>query len=224
MLGASGRVLAWEHAGEGGPTLLVDETLSPHLLESIQPLIAIICSVRTIELFIESRDHAAGRVSEAFVAALQQYLSGFRDTVAQLERKFASGSIRLQALKMHVTLFERRLGLLSVFVRELWQSRASGGALLQRLEGLADRFAGDRDCRSFIEGLLAQSALPFAAMLKNWLETGQLDDPYHEFMVHSKQAGEGAKYECPFSVRMIPGALIMLCRSSRRPKRTSPWS
>lgn len=197
-MGVSGRFLAWDRSE--GASLLVDETLSPHLVESIKPLITIVQSLKTIELFIVQKSHSTGRVLGAFIAATQRYITDFRDVVAQLEKSFASGSIRLQIAKVHVVPFEKHLGLLASFVTELEQSHASGGALLRRLEYLADRFSGDRSCRSFVENITAQSALPFVHMLRSWLEAGEVDDPCNEFMVGLKRPNDTANCECPFSV------------------------
>lgn len=191
--------MAWDRSEEG-PSLLVDETLSPHLVESIKPLLTIVYSLKTIELFITQRSHSTGRVAEAFIAATRRYIASFRDVVAQLERSFISGSTRLQILKVHVLPFEKHLSLLASFVTELQQSHDSGGALLRRLEQLADRFSGDRNCRSFVEDIIAQSALPFVHMLRSWLETGEVDDPQNEFMICLKRPSDTANGECPFSV------------------------
>ena len=59
-----------------------------------------------------------------------------------------------------------------------------GGDLLNSLQKLAKyNYSGDSRCNEILNHLLSVCAVHYARMLKSWLSTGRLHDPYKEFMI-----------------------------------------
>jgi hypothetical protein len=70
------------------------------------------------------------------------------------------------------------------------QELTSAG-LLNLLHHRLGALGGDAAGRTLVERLLAAAVEPYFEILGGWLSTGVLDDPYNEFMVKVRPAGEG---------------------------------
>ncbi len=185
LLGLSGRYVVKDSSEENA--FLVDESLSPSIVESIVPILRAGCSFDYLERFAATNVlFSDGRICQAFSARIRQLLQEFRQVVVMLERKFNSGSLGLQQFGFHLQPFERNLQVLSATVRTINEQRLRGGSILVLLERSIGQHSGDKAIRSMLEDLLVKCAAPFLDMLSGWLQSGLLDDPCGEFMIRPR--------------------------------------
>lgn len=75
------------------------------------------------------------------------------------------------------------------------QDALTSAGLLNLLLAKQRSLAGDRPGQVLLGRLLEAAAEPYFGILEKWLTRGELDDPYHEFMVKV-----GGKYAVKMSV------------------------
>jgi gamma-tubulin complex component 2 len=63
------------------------------------------------------------------------------------------------------------------------QDALTSAGLLNLLTAKQRSLAGDRPSQLLLGRLLEAAAQPYFGILEKWLCRGELDDPYHEFMV-----------------------------------------
>lgn len=129
----------------------------------------------------------AGIIRQSFCRAVAQELNEYLKLVAFLETSLngvpgpegPSGSVTLK----RVVFWFHDASLLLGFLRELVEEAVTfrGGSLLSFLEQF--RQHGNERMRAVVARILDQMLVPFGEMLQEWLDEGNLADPYGEFFV-----------------------------------------
>jgi len=160
-----------------------------------------------------------GIIRQSFCRAVAQELNEYLKLVAFLETSLNSstnsdssaGPVTLK----RVVFWFHEAGLLLRFLRELVEQAAAlrGGSLLSFLEQF--RQHGNERMRQVVARILDQIMIPFGEMLQEWLDEGNLADPFGEFFVAGSKVDvlSTASYE---SSSMVNGTELWQQRFSLR--------
>ena len=130
-----------------------------------------------------------GQVSQAVAASMKDRLRDFYVLVAQLEHQHRMGRLTLHRMWYYAQQHMRLLRSLAVTVcagadgANASECAVAGAPLLDLLAAAAAGSGGDPVASEALSGLLRAACAPYAAMLRQWLTTGDVDDRFHEFMV-----------------------------------------
>lgn len=121
-----------------------------------------------------------GCVSHALTAGMKVILREFDLLVAQLEMLEVQAKLSIQKFVFHLQPARATLRVLDRLCTRLRDS--NGGRMLDILfTCLLEQ--GDDKTRELHSYLFKMASAPFISMLQNWLYKGELNDPYHEFMI-----------------------------------------
>eukprot|EP01041_Mallomonas_annulata_P006290 gene6290-12734_t len=138
------------------------------------------CAVRLREFIRVQSKYEYGTVSHALTAALKGVLREFDVLVGQLEPLLDEGRLPLQKMLYMLQPSRVTLRTLDNIARRLRD--LTGGRLLDEL--FAATFEqGDEKAKQLHLHLLRKSSVPFMKMLKLWLFSGELHDPYQELLI-----------------------------------------
>lgn len=192
------------------------------------PLIALLHTLaepsllyRSLSDFVEASE--GGLVGQSLRSAIGQELRSYLGLVATLE-----GQIRRALAQLDETLPRGGLGKAGVTLKRcvVWTREATlglrlmstivesakgkkGGELITLIHNLATSH-GDTFVYTFAERLLTNITRPFYAMLRAWIYSGELEDPYTEFFVSSnpdfEDSGATSVWEAKYllNATMIP--------------------
>ncbi|PSC76155.1 Gamma-tubulin complex component 2 [Micractinium conductrix] len=159
-------------------------SLEPALQEMATRMLPICEYVAVIQRFVETRRaYAWGLVCQALAGAMRHVLQDWELMVAQLESQLRSGKLTLQALWYYVQPPLSALKLVASLAADASARRLRGAALLDALHSRCSACMGDAAAHRLALRLLRAAAEPYFSMLERWLCSGEVDDPYGEFMV-----------------------------------------
>lgn len=121
-----------------------------------------------------------GQVAHAFVAAIREKLKEYAVVVAQLEGYVRDGTLTLQKLWFLIQPSMQSMQLLQSMSKRC--EHVYGGALLCEI-GKISNAHGDPEAVQLFQEILEKAAAPYMRMLSKWLYTGEMEDPFHEFMI-----------------------------------------
>ncbi|KAJ3061443.1 hypothetical protein HDU98_002651, partial [Podochytrium sp. JEL0797] len=177
----------------------IDPSLDPSLASLTTRILPLATSHHHISRFIDSHssfDH--GKVAHALSAALRSILSDYLTLVAQLEHqvRFAPGGFGLQKVWYHVLPSIHLLGLVEGLVDALLEAERvdleegnggrGGGVVLGVIADKVLTMSGDATAKKTFTHLLSLSSRPYFQTLHTWIHHGQINDPYHEFLVQER--------------------------------------
>jgi gamma-tubulin complex component 2 len=126
----------------------------------------------------------ARALCEAMNKLLQEYLSFASNLDHQLREPSANNGKRMSMTMIHVRTQPASRTMSTLYQVVFAVQGRKGGDLLNSLQRLAKfNYSGDGKCNELLTHLLNVCAVHYARMLKSWLNTGRLHDPYNEFMI-----------------------------------------
>ncbi|KAJ3166572.1 Gamma-tubulin complex component 2, partial [Irineochytrium annulatum] len=192
--------------------LRIDPSVDHSLADLTQRILPLAAHYRIVQQFIDTRHwFKYGKVSHALAAAMRALVKDYLVLVAQLEHQvhFAPG-FGLQRLWMHVTPTmqvmatlsslanavrdaeavgrdESDASLLRSVTHELHASTRGGGVVLSVIADRMMTMSGNPTTKALYSHLLERSAVPYISILRAWIHTGEIHDPYDEFMVQERR-------------------------------------
>ncbi|TEB29698.1 hypothetical protein FA13DRAFT_1734494 [Coprinellus micaceus] len=189
-----------------GIQFVVSSSLDASLRDLVERILPLGTYYTAIYAFVEHRSHLDyGLVNHALCAAIRDMLKDYQTLLSQLEHAFStSPSFSLQKLWFYEdedeTDEEERarneaLGLggarlkavLSEFSSGAGDSSSNvyvkGGEVLTIIYDRMQNMAGDPTAHTIYKTLLRAAARPYVEMLRRWVTTGKLVDPYEELLV-----------------------------------------
>ncbi|KAF6252370.1 Spc98 family-domain-containing protein [Scenedesmus sp. NREL 46B-D3] len=188
FLGQAGQYVV--HAMVEGPkwqrlALQVKGVTEPSLVEQVERLLPLCECVYIIKRFVETRsriDHP--KVAQALAAAMRELQREWWLVVVQLDHLNRLGQLSLASLVYYCREPTAFMQLLASIAGEAADKDAlTSAGLLNLLAAKQRSLAGDRPGQVLLGRLLEAAAEPYFGILEKWLCRGELDDPYHEFMV-----------------------------------------
>lgn len=163
----------------------IDTTLEDIVMR-ILPLCSYYVEVNT---YVESClcNYECGIMARALCEAMGKLVQEHKDFVMGLEHQLNDGNDDGKSLSM--TMVHARTRAAHRTMSALYQvvyavQRKKGGDLLNSLQKLVKyNYSGDRQCNEMLTHLLRVCAVHYGHMLKSWMNTGTLHDPYNEFMI-----------------------------------------
>lgn len=140
-----------------------------------------------------------GHVAQAFVAAVQDCLSGYFRGVAALEGRLKSGGgLTLKKVWLWAQDPIQKMRMLHVLVKLSHGQR--GGALVSMIHTYTNH--GDPFVCQFNEKLLETLSKPYFRILSGWLSHGELNDPHEEaFIEEDSSQGPETLWKSRYGVR-----------------------
>lgn len=158
-----------------------------HLLDQLVPLAT---SYTYVRAFVGSHLPGCeyGTVMQALCEKLDFLLQDYVSFIGLLDHRYrqspppqGSGGSLLRCLLVDVRIASQQMRILHQVVDTV--SSEIGGALLNALESLERRWLGDPVASSLLKTLLNAAAAPYFQIFRHWIELGELNDRYGEFMV-----------------------------------------
>ncbi|WIA09445.1 hypothetical protein OEZ85_008849 [Tetradesmus obliquus] len=170
----------WQRLG-----LQVKGVTEPSLVEQVERLLPLCECVYTVKRFVETRsriDHP--KVAQALAAAVRELQREWWLVVVQLDHLQRLGQLSLASLLYYCREPAASMQMLASIAGEAAdQDALTSAGLLNLLLAKQRSLAGDRPGQVLLGRLLEAAAEPYFGILEKWLTRGELDDPYHEFMV-----------------------------------------
>ncbi|KAK9701111.1 gamma tubulin complex Spc97/GCP2 subunit Alp4 [Basidiobolus ranarum] len=186
----------------------IEDSLDASLCSLVKEITPLVTYHSTINSFLESYSQFdRGRINHALCAVIRNLLKEYSLLIVQLEHQFrASSSFTLQKLRSHVFPSIQTMTILHSLVVKIHSEvkRKSQGTLAYPkghtvLDVIAKRMlstSGDPGAKQLIAHLLAKASVPYFEMLLSWINSGNLRDPYGEFMVKIRDAKQlDSKYD-----------------------------
>ncbi|KAJ3351063.1 Gamma-tubulin complex component 2 [Entophlyctis luteolus] len=189
------------------PSFAVDGNLDGSLSALIKRILPLAADYVTVESFLDIYSKfEAGKVCHALVAAMRGISKDYVTLVAQLEHQIRfAPSFGLQKLWYHVLPSAHIMKLLAKLAVDIHavevdvfsefelfddDSTAVGAPSISStvLSILADKIVttGDTTARATYAHLLAAAGAPYLTILRSWIRTGKIGDPFNEFFVVEK--------------------------------------
>jgi gamma-tubulin complex component 2 len=136
-----------------------------------------------------NRYYDYGTVMQALCEKLDTTLYEYARFVIGLETQYreriATGANRLSAMRWLLADIQTTAHKMRVLQHVVEAVRTEkGGALLNALERTRRLYDGDVIASGMVSVLLDASAVPYMRAFCQWIQSGRLEDPYNEFMVH----------------------------------------
>ena len=121
-----------------------------------------------------------GLVSHALCGAIRVLLKEYLLLVTQLDTEFMKADLTLQKVWFYLQNSIRIMDNLKRLAVDAGNKK--GGALLNVIQKLMIS-SSDTSIRDFFAFLLEKASLPYFQILKKWIFSGVLEDPFEEFIV-----------------------------------------
>ncbi|KAI9204561.1 Spc98 family-domain-containing protein [Polychytrium aggregatum] len=188
---------------------VVDPSLDISLSDLVIRIFPLARSFVIIEHFIETHSRFEyGRVNHALCRAMKSLTKEYMILLAQLEHEaHQSPEFGLHQLWFHVSPTLQTMTTLSSLIEailltesvgrddvttmalfhELHSSTRGGGVLLGVIADRMLSLSGDNSTKLLYSHLLSESAVPYFEMLRQWINRGEICDPYDEFMIQEQR-------------------------------------
>ncbi|KAL7486248.1 hypothetical protein ACHAW6_011848 [Cyclotella cf. meneghiniana] len=125
----------------------------------------------------------ARALAEAMDNLLQEYLAFVSNLDYELREPCGTGKpLSMTMVHVRAQQASRTMSILYHVVYTVQGKK--GGDLLNALQRLAKfNYSGDGKCNAILSHLMNVCAVQYTRMLKSWLNSGRLHDPYNEFMI-----------------------------------------
>ncbi|TPX69796.1 hypothetical protein SpCBS45565_g02217 [Spizellomyces sp. 'palustris'] len=190
-----------------------DSTMDQSIAELVKRILPLAGNLEVVERFIDSHSKFEhGRVQHALAATMRGLVKNYLLLIVQLEHQaLTAPSFGLQKLWFYLHPSLTTMSALASLIKaiaeaeeigklkpeegtdELTKStvapgnQAGGGALLGILSQHMLSFSGDPVVKALYSQLLTAAAVPYTVMLRTWINSGEIVDPYDEFMVQEKR-------------------------------------
>ncbi|KAI9092455.1 Spc98 family-domain-containing protein [Phlyctochytrium arcticum] len=179
---------------------IFDPTLDRSIVELTKRLLPLALHLREVESFIQVHSKFEyGRVHHALAATMRGLLKNFFVLIVQLEQQaLTATNFGLQKMWFYLHPSLVTMNALASLVAIIDESdsqgsgRLNGGALLGTIAQRMLSFGGDPVVKALYSQLLSAAAVPYNIMLRTWLRSGEIVDPYDEFLI---QETRGVKKE-----------------------------
>ncbi|GKY96031.1 hypothetical protein MPSEU_000563500 [Mayamaea pseudoterrestris] len=138
--------------------------------------------------FVELQDfvtshlnHRYGKVMHAFCDKIDTSLQDYLVYICTLNDLYPGSGKMLRDLQVDLLPTLQTMTLLHEAIQVVRDT--SGGSLLNALQSAMDQFNGNVVAERIVHELLNCAATPYLHMLSRWIEYGELDDPFGEFLV-----------------------------------------
>ena len=190
MQGSSGRyITACELPEDGKRSFTVDKTLDISLQTLVLRMLPLCVHYSMVARFVET--HAKfvhGMINQALSASMRGLLREYLLIVVQLEHQFNVGELTLQKMWYYIQPCMRTMEVLARVATTINKARhCRGGRTLTLLNSMTSGMMGDPKSQEVVLHLTKSSAAPFFDMLSLWLQRGEVNDPYDEFMIFENQ-------------------------------------
>lgn len=186
MQGSSGKYITAEQLPEDGKrSFTVDRTLDISLQTLVNRMLPICTHYSSVLRFVEERSKFIhGMIIQSLAAAMRGLLREYLLITAQLEHQFNTGELTLQKLWYYIQPSMKTMEILAQVASTVNKARhCRGGRTLTLLNGLTIRLLGDQKSQDVVLHLIKAASTPFFDMLSLWLQRGEVNDPYDEFMI-----------------------------------------
>ncbi|KAI9003576.1 Spc98 family-domain-containing protein [Gaertneriomyces semiglobifer] len=187
-----------------GPHLFkLESTMDSSIAELVKRIVKLADNYEVIEKFIESHSKFAyGRVVHALTAKMRSLLRNYTLLVVQLEHQALTvPDFGLQKLWFYVHPSLTTMSALASLVEAIRSvemkapkgkdtggiPHCRGGLLLGVISERLIAFSGDPVIKALHEELLSASAIPYNIMLANWINNGEIHDPFNEFLIEERK-------------------------------------
>lgn len=199
LQGSSGRYITADQLVENSKrTFTVDKTLDLSLQTLVLRIIPLCTHYSTVTRFIEEHSKFVhGTINQALSAAMRSLLREYLLIVVQLEHQFNIGELTLQKMWYYIQPCMRTMSVLAQVASTVNKARhCRGGRTLTLLNAMTSGMLGDQKSQEVILHLTRSSSAPFFEMLSLWLQRGEVNDPYEEFMIfENKEITIGSLHE-----------------------------
>ncbi|KAL2913523.1 gamma tubulin complex Spc97/GCP2 subunit Alp4 [Polyrhizophydium stewartii] len=194
------------------PSFSVDGHLEPSISELVAKILPLAGFYHLLDDFVDT--HMAfkyGRVFHALGAAISTLLQEYLVLIGQLEHlAHTSPKFSLQKLWYYLSPSVETMGSLAALVAAIYEANSNAGRAqgdeydvrhviepsnINRNSGLllsilADRIislGGNPEARKVHSYLLSQASMPYLGILHTWIFSGELEDPFNEFMIEERK-------------------------------------
>eukprot|EP00037_Helgoeca_nana_P021398 m.215931 g.215931 ORF g.215931 m.215931 type:complete len:877 (+) comp25633_c0_seq1:245-2875(+) len=162
----------------------MDFSVDPSLRDLAKKMLPLAVYYSNVSHFTDGKNlFGDGLVRQAVAAGMRALLKEYLVVVAQLETRYAAGSLSLQTMWFYIQPCLATLEAMSSIAVDVVNRDLKGGALLSLLHDHVIGQLNDATAAEIALHLAQLASVPYFDMLEQWIYRGVVDDSYGEFMV-----------------------------------------
>jgi gamma-tubulin complex component 2 len=165
-------------------TFHIDRSLDPAMRDLARRILPVCVNYSVIVRFVEEKSNFKwGLVNHALCSAIKELIKNHYVFVCQLESLHRNGELSLQKMWYYVDPIMAFMEVLAKIIKTINKGDCCGSSVIDLLYEKVQSYSGDQKLQELIHYLAQTASKPYLSMLEDWIYKGQINDPYHEFMI-----------------------------------------
>ncbi|KFD62816.1 hypothetical protein M514_05510 [Trichuris suis] len=193
LQGVNGKSVLCKFSGESDSKedFVINSSCDAGLRNFIETFFPVCMDVRRLSDFVE-RHLNAGIVHSEISMSIRKFLREHLVHGVEWRRLLSSKQLTYQSLWLYVQSTRKVFRCLRQLCELIDKECTRGGATLELIEKSASAYDGDSVVMPIVTHVQMMAGNAYFEFLNDWLRTGEIDDPYGEFMINVGEAASVA--------------------------------